>query len=91
MTTKQSCACAEGQTKRLNYIDKYSGSHDGKIYDKVPTPTGLHVHDCEYVMQRNLVLDDAENSADRGVGGRHKAGWHQVYFAAVDLLSGTKL
>ncbi len=45
------CDCAEGKTQRTL---RWEG--DRRVYDEVYTPTGLHVHDCAYIRERNAAL-----------------------------------
>ncbi len=48
------CQCEEGMTYRKFSVDEFEGHQ---------TPTGLHVHDCEYIRQRNKLVPLAASCA----------------------------
>jgi hypothetical protein len=53
------CKCAEGTTARYE--------RDGRHY--YSGPTGLNVHNCEYIVARNALIPRAEQMAER-TGGK---------------------
>ena len=59
--TQRNCNCEEGFTYRT--IGRDDKGH--RIYADDPTPTELHVHDCEYIATINRKLP----ARRRGVNG----------------------
>lgn len=76
------CVCEEGFTMRTEGFDHKKR----RVFADSKTPTGINVHDCDYISRRNSVLDRAEAEADRNCRGKGMD-WHRVFFAAVDRLS----
>ncbi len=87
------CTCAEGYTERT--IGRMNNDEKRRIFAETATPTGLNVHDCEYIAARNAVLDHAERIALAATGRnaqgervRHGPGWQKAFSKAVNELSG---
>jgi hypothetical protein len=85
----QNCDCPEGFTERT-----IGRTNNGRIFDAVATPTGLNQHDCDYIVARNAVLDQAERIAlaatERNAQGarvRHGPGWQKAFSEAVNKLA----
>ena len=54
------CGCSEGIIEKL-----------GEYGQRIEVETGLHVHDCQYIIERNALIPEAERAAlvDDGKGG----------------------
>ncbi len=84
-----SCSCSEGMSERT--IGFKNNDPKRRIFAPEAMPTGLGVHNCEYIARRNSVLNEAERIATEHAGKLHEPGWQQAFSHAVNRLSTTKL
>jgi hypothetical protein len=70
------CQCAEGSIAEP---------------DGTKVETGLHVHDCAYIDQRNRLIPLAEGAAGRDVADRNSASWSHAFHKHMNRLAELKI